>query len=123
MEKIRITKCTCPTWWYADKIGEEFEVLDTHPICRFQVPQTDDAEGVSSWVDIKDCEIIKSDEVDTETIRLIWSPPCGMELISMCNFRDRILICTTHGVYELMQTGADEYDAVKVQLGEVPDSA
>ena len=65
--KIKITQCSDPSYWYADKIGQEFEVI--HKASNtFLVKSTPTSEGS---VFITDCQDVNEEISDPRLNELI----------------------------------------------------
>ena len=60
--KVRITKSGKKTYWYSNRIGEEFEIRDTGEQVYYV-----EYKGVERGVDKEDCEVIP-DEAETPFI-------------------------------------------------------
>ena len=56
--KVRITKCSNIVYWYADRIGYEFEIRDTGEQVYYV-----EYKGVERGVDKEDCEVIPYEPV------------------------------------------------------------
>lgn len=58
--KVRIVKCSNPGWWYANKVGQTFDVVKRYYLIRSneERPEYQVKDGIG-LIEKSDCEVIE----------------------------------------------------------------
>ena len=92
--KVKIVKCSGDSYWYKNRIGEEFEVeLDSED--RYKTKEIQIMGAVASFIQVSDCEIIE-DEVKQST--------------TPAHYKEELSIYKISEIYEL---NSYEFDIIK----------
>lgn len=60
--KVKIIKCSQDTFWYADKIGDCVDIIDTNHFLGYMLLE-DDGKKVKRYILKSDCEIVSEDKL------------------------------------------------------------
>ncbi|AXN39806.1 hypothetical protein [Peribacillus butanolivorans] len=135
--KIRITKASDSTYWYADKIGEEFTVIPEYNSPKSYTVKRNESCG-SGGVLVGDCEIVNEEVGGMKTIKRKANVGERILITNKVSYEDRyengsILLVTgekgngiytnewliLHKEYEVIIEGANEMGVIEQMQAEL----